>query len=560
MIQNTERIRTNDLSVGQILMEDIYLGDRKLIGKGSFVTNRIIEFLMKHNIKLVDIKVPREKMVHSMERENHSESITFSDNIDYFMLLGKLNIEFRYGKSIQQNNHIEYVIELFYEYMENLTYRLKLEQLKEYDYYTFLHAIDVFTLCTMFAREKNIPSLEKKALGFLFHDIGKIKSPKSILNKKTRLTRTEIEIIQRHTLDGYQLLCDMGLESIAYLAMSHHENATGTGYPSGTSCLSLPIEVQLLQLVDVYSALTLKRSYKEPMPPYEAITLMYNNKQSFNEEALNAFTDFLGIFPENSIVLLSDGSQAIIESMDVPNPLLPKVRSFQGGNSFQIPYDFNLNICKMLSYDEMSSERLFAKLSEAILSAEDSLAKKYFEHLLDCYHSYEWYTHIHIPLFKIMKVLETNQLLPGVRIKKNKETYCHLMKETMSKLNQINKQRETVLILIEEDVNENELISLFEGILYSEEIYPIVIRKAKSYREIENIINSLNIKQLFVLSNQKSIEIMDQTVDIFCVSMAQLEKFLITLSYKDLHKVQLKKQLQQFKYVRNSKENEKQYS
>ncbi|MER2106723.1 MAG: HD domain-containing phosphohydrolase [Solibacillus sp.] len=555
MIQNTERIRTQDLSVGQMLMEDIYLGDRKLIGEGSFVTNRIIEFLMKQNIKLVDIKMTPEKMANKVERENHSESITFSDQIDYFMLLGKLNVEFRYGKGIQQNDYIEYVIELFDAYMENLTCRLKLEQLKGYDYYTFLRAVDVFTLCTMFAREKNVPCLEKIALGFLFHDIGKLKSPKSILNKKTKLTRTEREIIQRHTLNGYQLLCDMGLESIAYLAMSHHENANGTGYPSGTSCLSLPIEIQLLQIVDVYSALTLQRSYKEPMHPSEAITLMYNNKQNFNEEILNAFTNFLGIFPENSIVLLSDGSQAIIESMDVPNPLLPKVRSFQGGNSFQIPYDFKLNICKMISYNEMSLERLFSKFSEALLSAEDILAKKYFEDLIEWYPSYEWYTHIHIPLFKIMKVLETNHLLSPAKIKKIKETYCHLMKDTMLKLNQINKQREIVLILIEEDVNEDELISLFEGILYSEEIYPIVIRKEKSHREIENIINTLNIKQLFVLSNKKLIEITDQTVDIFCVLMDQLEKFLITLSHKDLHKVQLKKQLQQYKYVRSTREN-----
>lgn len=548
-MQNIERIKTKDLSIGEVLMEDIYLGNRKIIGKGSFTTNRIIEFLMKKNIELVDIKKTSEKKSNEIEKNKHVESIGFSDHIDYLQLLGNLNIEFRYGKGIQENENIEYVIDLFSSYMENPTYRLKLEQLKECDYYTFLHAVDVFTLCTIFGREKNIQFLENIALGFLFHDIGKLKSPQSILSKKTKLTRTEMKIMQRHTLDGYQMLCDMGLKSIAYLAVAHHENANGTGYPTETSCLSLPLEVQLLQLVDVYSALTLQRSYKEPIHPYEAITLMYNNKQNFNEDLLNAFTNFLGIFPEDSIVLLSDGSQAIIESMKVPNPLLPKVKSFQDGSSFQIPCDFKVNICEMVSYNEMSLERLFSKLSEAILGGEEVLAKKYFEELIECYQSYEWYTHIHIPLFKIIQVIEKNKLLPPAKIKKIKKIFRILMNDSALKLNHINKQRETVLILIEKDVDEDELISLFEGVLYSEELYPIIIKKEKSQKEIEYIVNNLKIKELFIINNSNLVKIPNLAIDIFHIEIAQIEKILIKLSYKDLYKVQLNKQLQQYKYI-----------
>lgn len=548
-MQNIERIKTKDLSIGEVLMEDIYLGNRKIIGKGSFTTNRIIEFLMKKNIELVDIKKTSEKKSNEIEKNKHVESIGFSDHIDYLQLLGNLNIEFRYGKGIQENENIEYVIDLFSSYMENPTYRLKLEQLKECDYYTFLHAVDVFTLCTIFGREKNIQFLENIALGFLFHDIGKLKSPQSILSKKTKLTRTEMKIMQRHTLDGYQMLCDMGLKSIAYLAVAHHENANGTGYPTETSCLSLPLEVQLLQLVDVYSALTLQRSYKEPIHPYEAITLMYNNKQNFNEDLLNAFTNFLGIFPEDSIVLLSDGSQAIIESMKVPNPLLPKVKSFQDGSSFQIPCDFKVNICEMVSYNEMSLERLFSKLSEAILGGEEVLAKKYFEELIECYQSYEWYTHIHIPLFKIIQVIEKNKLLPPAKIKKIKKIFRILMNDSALKLNHINKQRETVLILIEKDVDEDELISLFEGVLYSEELYPIIIKKEKSQKEIEYIVNNLKIKELFIINNSNLVKIPNLAIDTFHIEIAQIEKILIKLSYKDLYKVQLNKQLQQYKYI-----------
>lgn len=78
-----------------------------------------------------------------------------------------------------------------------------------------MHALDVFTLGTLFAKKK-VFHLEHYALGFLFHDIGKLNIPHEILSKEEKLTVEEFTIMQKHTQLGYDLLKELGLESIAF--------------------------------------------------------------------------------------------------------------------------------------------------------------------------------------------------------------------------------------------------------------------------------------------------------------------------------------------------------
>ena len=119
--------------------------------------------------------------------------------------------------------------------------------------------------------------------------------------------------MQEHTIDGYNLLHAIGMGHIAYLAKLHHERMDRKGYPDGLSLAELPKEVQLLQLVDIYSALTMKRAYKMKVPPVEAIIHLFQDETLFDKGLLERFTQFIGIYPKNSIVLLSNGSHAVVE-------------------------------------------------------------------------------------------------------------------------------------------------------------------------------------------------------------------------------------------------------
>ena len=103
----------------------------------------------------------------------------------------------------------------------------------------------------------------------LLHDIGKICTLDSILNKPSKLSEDEFESMKLHTLNGERLLkkafqSHPKMGTIATeIALSHHENWDGSGYPHGISAKEIPIHARIVALVDVFDALMNKRVYKE---------------------------------------------------------------------------------------------------------------------------------------------------------------------------------------------------------------------------------------------------------------------------------------------------------
>ncbi|MCD6552126.1 HD domain-containing phosphohydrolase [Thermotoga sp.] len=107
------------------------------------------------------------------------------------------------------------------------------------------------------------------------HDIGKIKVPKEILNKRGKLTPEEWEIMKKHTIWGGELLSgNKELEVAKNIAMYHHENYDGTGYPFGLKNDKIPIEAQIVKLADVYDALRSERPYKRALTHEEAVRII----------------------------------------------------------------------------------------------------------------------------------------------------------------------------------------------------------------------------------------------------------------------------------------------
>jgi putative two-component system response regulator len=103
------------------------------------------------------------------------------------------------------------------------------------------------------------------------HDIGKIGIPDAVLLKPTRLNDTEFEIMKRHTVIGAQTLeaalrehPEARFLSMARdIALTHHENFDGSGYPNGLAGDDIPLCGRIVALADVYDALTTKRVYKD---------------------------------------------------------------------------------------------------------------------------------------------------------------------------------------------------------------------------------------------------------------------------------------------------------
>ncbi|WP_241229934.1 HD-GYP domain-containing protein [Thermosipho globiformans] len=107
------------------------------------------------------------------------------------------------------------------------------------------------------------------------HDIGKIFVPREILLKKGKLTEEEWEEMKKHTIYGARLIGDKEQFKIARnIALYHHENYDGTGYPYGLEKEEIPIEAMITHIVDVYDALRSERPYKKSFTHEEAMKII----------------------------------------------------------------------------------------------------------------------------------------------------------------------------------------------------------------------------------------------------------------------------------------------
>lgn len=145
------------------------------------------------------------------------------------------------------------------------------------DKYTGMHCQRLAALGVMMGEALGLPPNDLVSLyrgGFL-HDIGKISIPDSILFKPDSLSDEEWHVMKTHTLGGEQICRPMRtLTPVLPIIRSHHERWDGSGYPDGLEGEHIPLLARILQIADIYDALTTARPYKPAHPPQEAFRMM----------------------------------------------------------------------------------------------------------------------------------------------------------------------------------------------------------------------------------------------------------------------------------------------
>jgi HD-GYP domain-containing protein (c-di-GMP phosphodiesterase class II) len=94
------------------------------------------------------------------------------------------------------------------------------------------------------------------------HDVGKIKTPRDILNKPGRLTNEEFTAVKRHPVDGADLVADMGDHELTAMVRHHHERLDGRGYPDGLGAAEIPLGARIIAVADTFDAITSTRPYR----------------------------------------------------------------------------------------------------------------------------------------------------------------------------------------------------------------------------------------------------------------------------------------------------------
>ncbi len=157
------------------------------------------------------------------------------------------------------------------------------------DTYTSEHHRRVSRIAAALANKLKMPKdmvnmIYKTAI---IHDIGKINIPKEILNKATKLHKSEVEIIRSHPLTGYEIVKDLKFMSpIEKIILQHHERVNGSGYPYGLRSDEIMVEAKIISVADVIEAMSSDRPYGQAYSIDEIIDELNKNSGVLYDESI----------------------------------------------------------------------------------------------------------------------------------------------------------------------------------------------------------------------------------------------------------------------------------
>lgn len=159
------------------------------------------------------------------------------------------------------------------------------------------HSIRVAQYAAEIASKLGWPEEEIQNIQYvgLLHDIGKIGVSDTILNKPTKLTPAEYEIMKSHTIIGGEIVKDIKLiHQVREGTLSHHERYDGKGYPNGLSGENIPLIARILTVADAYDAMTSERIYREKLTKQQAMKeLEEGSGTQFDPHIVTLFLEML---------------------------------------------------------------------------------------------------------------------------------------------------------------------------------------------------------------------------------------------------------------------------
>jgi putative nucleotidyltransferase with HDIG domain len=232
---------------------------------------------------------------------------------------------------------------------QNRTALMALTAMRNYDNYTFTHMVNVSILTMAQARALGIEGrlLREFGMSALMHDIGKVRTPKEILNKPEKLTDDEFVIMRRHVVDGAEIL--RGTPEMPILApvvaFEHHLRLDGSGYPFTVKRDSMNLGSMLCAISDVYDAMRSQRTYQQAFPTDRILAVLKKNEGAqLDQHLVRRFTQLLGIYPPGNLVKLSTREVAVVLRVHAPDPHRPRVRVLfnADGARLDLPFERNL--------------------------------------------------------------------------------------------------------------------------------------------------------------------------------------------------------------------------
>jgi HD-GYP domain-containing protein (c-di-GMP phosphodiesterase class II) len=166
------------------------------------------------------------------------------------------------------------------------------------------------------------------ATGALLHDIGMIKVPKGILQKKEKLSPDEMNQIRTHPIHSYSIITKQLKypEDIGVIALQHHARWDGQGYPRPWRGEEINRSARIVAVADSYIAMINNRPHRNSMIGYNAMkSVLSDNGRHFDPKILKVFLESMGIYPIGSIVQLNNSAIGRVVETHTEAPLRPTV-------------------------------------------------------------------------------------------------------------------------------------------------------------------------------------------------------------------------------------------
>lgn len=262
-LEAIERVRNEhfDMMILDFMMYPIH-GDEVVEEIRKFNKDLYILLLTGHK----DLAPPLET-IKRLEIQGYCEK---SDKFDQLLLLIESGI-----KSIEQMNTIKTINKQLHDKNEELerayldTIGILRQTVEAKDPYTRGHSDRVSEYSVLIGKKLGLDekTLHILKIGGLFHDIGKIGIPDSILLKESKLSDEEYSQIKNHPMIGVHMLGDAAIfTDILPIVKHHHERYDGRGYPSQLVGDDIPYVARIAAVADTFDAMTSKRSYRDSLP------------------------------------------------------------------------------------------------------------------------------------------------------------------------------------------------------------------------------------------------------------------------------------------------------
>ena len=250
-----------------------------------------------------------------------------------------------------------------YNLDESIRYQLK--TLDGLDAYTRKHTENVANitcrLCDLLRMDKGF-TLYCTTCAYL-HDIGKIFIPPAILQKTSKLTPEEYEVMKTHTTIGYKIcMNDLKLRPFAAGALYHHEGLDGSGYPNSLYEKDIPYEAQIIRVADEFEAITAKRQYKSHIGVVDALNIIIDHARpsvppNIQTGLKRMFTHNVGKVDKNIVkalfkVIVDDTEFEIVARTDYINFIREEIKRISEAQNYYFKMQSALTENKRAYYKE----------------------------------------------------------------------------------------------------------------------------------------------------------------------------------------------------------------